>query len=118
MRIDAVRVFVHDREAACVFYGETLGLPAGIRDAAAGWAEFDVGGAVPGVERVAPGDAEGGAPVGRFPGVSLAVDDIEAAYAGLLARGARFHGAPERQHWGGVLAHLDDPEGNTLTLPG
>ena len=48
--------------------------------------------------------------VGRFVGVS--------AYETLAARGVDFVGPPEKQPWGGVLAHLRDPDGNILTLLG
>ena len=34
----------------------------------------------------------------------------------LEARGVTFDGPPERQAWGGVLAHFQDPDGNILTL--
>jgi hypothetical protein len=32
-------------------------------------------------------------------------------------RGVDFVGPPEKQPWGGVLAHLRDPDGDILTLP-
>ena len=40
--------------------------------------------------------------------------------AGQLApeRGVQFIEPPEKQPWGGVLAHLRDPDGNILTLLG
>ncbi len=118
MKLYAVRVFVRDWEAACEFYEHVLGLPARYRDAELGWAEFDLGGPCFGVERVATGDAEGEALVGRFLGVSLQVDDLQATYRRLGERGVRFRGPPQAQPWGGTLAAFDDPDGNTLTLLG
>ena len=56
--------------------------------------------------------------LGRYVGVSLPVPDIEALYKDLVGLGVEFLGPPETQPWGGVLAHLKDPEGNTLTLLG
>ena len=44
------------------------------------------------------------------------VDDIEEQYKRLVAKGVVFTGRPEKQHWGGTLAHLKDLEGNVLTL--
>jgi uncharacterized glyoxalase superfamily protein PhnB len=54
--------------------------------------------------------------VGRFVGVSLEVTDIDATYRTLVERGVQFDAPPERQAWGGTLAHLRDPDGNVLTL--
>jgi len=120
MKLYGVRVFVRDWERACAFYGDVLGLPLRFKDAAVGWAEFDVGGPVIGVERVDPeGDAaDPERLVGRFVGISLEVDDIAATYQRLRRRGVSFRSPPQRQPWGGVLAHLEDPEGNVLTLLG
>jgi len=50
--------------------------------------------------------------------VSLQVDDVPATYAELRARGVDFVGPPEKQSWGGTLAHFRDPDGNVLTLFG
>jgi len=54
--------------------------------------------------------------VGRFVGVTLMVDDIAETYARLTSRGVEFTGRPEKQHWGGTLAHFKDLDGNVLTL--
>ena len=70
------------------------------------------------VDRDRPGDADGEALVGRFVGVSLRVDDIDATYQSLLAKGVPFAAPPEKQGWGGSLAHFRDPDGNELTLLG
>ena len=118
MKLYAVRVFVRDWAEACAFYGETLGLRERFRDDDMGWAEYDLGGPCLGLERVAPGDREGEALLGRFLGISLQVEDIEALYETLRAKGVRFTAAPEKQPWGGTLAHFQDPEGNELTLLG
>ncbi len=118
MKLYAVRIFVNDWDAACRFYEQQLGLALQFKDAKAGWAEFDVGGARLGLERVADDDAEGQALVGRFLGISLQVDDIEATYERLQAKGVVFMEPPSKQAWGGCLAHLRDPEGNVITLLG
>ncbi len=118
MKLYAVRVFVRDWNEACAFYGETLGLPERFRNEDMGWAEYDLGGPCFGIERVRPGDDEGEALVGRFLGVSLNVDDIDGTYETLKAKGVRFTAPPEKQPWGGSLAHFEDPDGNVLTLLG
>lgn len=118
MELYAVRIFVRRWPEACAFYRDSLRLAERVRNEEIGWAEYDLGGPCLGIERVAPGDAEGEALVGRFLGVSLRVADIAAAYETLCARGVPFTGPPERQPWGGSLAHFTDPDGNTLTLLG
>jgi catechol 2,3-dioxygenase-like lactoylglutathione lyase family enzyme len=114
--LSSVRVFVRDFERAIAFYRDVLGIPLVLRSDELGWAQLDTGAAQLALERVAPGDAEGEALVGRFVGASLAVADVEAAYARLRARGVEFEAPPERMPWGGVLAHFRDLDGNTLTL--
>ena len=118
MKLYAVRIFVFDWDAACRFYGEILGLPERFRSDEAGWAEFEVGSACFGVERVDPHDTEAAALVGRFVGASLEVADIQATYEELAAKGVAFMHPPEKQVWGGTLAHFKDPDGNELTLLG
>jgi predicted enzyme related to lactoylglutathione lyase len=70
------------------------------------------------VEAVGSDDAEGRELVGRFVGCSIAVDDSDAAFAALSAKGVAFLSPPEHQSWGGVLAHCKDVSGNVLTLLG
>jgi predicted enzyme related to lactoylglutathione lyase len=48
--------------------------------------------------------------------VNLAVSDIDAEYERLMAEGVRFSRPPEQEHWGGWVATLQDPDGNTLQL--
>ena len=48
--------------------------------------------------------------------LNLDVDDIEAVYERLKARGVEFTRPPEREPWGGWLATFTDPDGNTLQL--
>jgi catechol 2,3-dioxygenase-like lactoylglutathione lyase family enzyme len=117
-----VRVFVRDWAAGVRFYNETLGIPLAFKDEAMGWAQLSTGQAQLAIERFqddAAGELDGDAAlVGRFLGVSLAVDDIYGVYDELRAKGVAFEEPPERMPWGGVLAHFRDPEGNVLTLVG
>jgi lactoylglutathione lyase len=114
----AIRVFVRDWRRALAFYHETLGIPIRFESEDLGWAQLDTGECSLAVERLEPGDPEAGELIGRDVGVSLQVEDIHATHQRLLSRGVEFVGAPEREAWGGVLAHLRDPEGNTITLLG
>ncbi len=48
--------------------------------------------------------------------VNLATVDIEAAHRRLAAAGVRFLRPPEREHWGGWVATMEDPDGNLVQL--
>lgn len=118
MELYAVRIFVRNWSDGCAFYGNTLGLKERFRSDDFGLAEYDLGGPCIGLERVQEGDTDGAALIGRFVGVSLKVDDINATYERLKGLGTVFDTPPEVQAWGGSLAHFKDPDGNTLTLLG
>lgn len=114
--IDTVRLFTADLDRALAFYRDRLGMEPAIADDA--MAIFDTGSAKLMLEVVDPEeDAEAADElIGRFTGVSFAVNDIRAAHAGLSERGVTFDGRPELQPWGGALAHFFDADGNVLTL--
>jgi len=117
-KLFAVRVFVTDWERAIRFYSKTLGMTIAYQNDEMGWAQMAPGEGQLALERVDPADQEGRELVGRFVGVSLQIPDISATYKTLAERGVEFVAAPEKQPWGGVLAHLRDPDGNILTLLG
>jgi predicted enzyme related to lactoylglutathione lyase len=121
-KLIVVRVFVRDWPSAVRFYTETLGIPLAFRDDGIGWAQLATGEAQLAIERFRDDDAgeldTDEALVGRFLGVSLAVSDIYGEYESLRAKGVDFVEPPEVMPWGGVLAHLRDPDGNVLTLVG
>jgi predicted enzyme related to lactoylglutathione lyase len=110
--IDAVRVFTRDLARARKFYARGLGLEE--RSAGDGWAVFTTGGADLILEAGDPEDDEGLG--GRVLGFSFTVDDCAATVGELEARGVVVVGPPERQPWGGVLAFVEDADGNVLTL--
>jgi catechol 2,3-dioxygenase-like lactoylglutathione lyase family enzyme len=117
MKLAAVRLFVRDLTAARDFYAAQLGLRLQHDGTADGFCVFDVHGIDLVIEAVpddAPADEQ--ALVGRFTGLSFAVEDIAATYARLVAAGVQFAGPPQRQFWGGTLATLSDPAGNELQL--
>jgi catechol 2,3-dioxygenase-like lactoylglutathione lyase family enzyme len=110
-----VRVFVRPGrwEAACSFYGKTLGLRC--IDRRTGVFELPDGVTL-GIEKADPRDREGRELTGRFLAVSFRVTDVHRAYRRISRKGVRFHGPPEKQPWGGTLAFLRDPGGNTVSL--
>lgn len=117
-KLTTVRVFVTDWERALRLYSDILEMAVAHRSDEWGWAQMATGEGQLALERVEASDDEGRALVGRFVGVSLQVPDIGATYRALVARGVEFAGPPEPQAWGGVLAHVRDPDGNVLTLLG
>ena len=117
MRLYGTRIFVDDHAAARRFYGETLGLSLAWEMPDLGAFGVTVGGPQLIVETTDP-NGDDAALVGRFVGVSLQVDDIQATFDQLCAKGVAFEAPPERQPWGGTLAHFRDPAGNVLTLLG
>ena len=116
MKLNAVRIWVDDFSTAKTFYEDVLRLPLNWEAAEIGAAGFAAGPAELIVEEAR--DEEGRALTGRFVGVSLRVDDIADQYDALRAVGVAFEGPPEKQSWGGTLAHFKDPSGNVLTLLG
>jgi predicted enzyme related to lactoylglutathione lyase len=115
--VSAVRVFVTSFPPALRFYREVLGLRlATLHVELPEYAIFKTGDASLIVELVDSDDEQEAQLCGRFTGVSLATPDIYDAYDHLHERGVAFLHPPERQTWGGILAHFRDPSGNVLTM--
>jgi predicted enzyme related to lactoylglutathione lyase len=115
-RIAAVRIFTAQLDRARAFYGNVLGLGGG--RGGPGYAVFTLAGTDVILESVAADDPEAAGLVGRFLALSFAVDDIGRAYDDLSRAGVAFIAPPQRQPWGGILAHAQDPDGNVFTLVG
>jgi lactoylglutathione lyase len=114
MRIASFRVFVRDLDRAAAFFQSLLQLRITTDGRAHGYVVFDGGAGLNLVVESVPHDApeDEQVLVGRFTGVSFAVDDIAAEHARLMAAGVPFDGAPEAQPWGGVLATFRDAADN------
>jgi predicted enzyme related to lactoylglutathione lyase len=117
MELNTARVFVRDIDVAKRFYSSQLGLALKADGSQHGYCVFRAGNTDLVVEVVAD-DApeEDRVLVGRFTGLSFAVQDISEKYGQLVALGVPFTGAPEKQFWGGILATLQDPSGNELQI--
>jgi methylmalonyl-CoA/ethylmalonyl-CoA epimerase len=112
-RIHQIAQPIHEIDRAVAFYRDTLGLPF-LFAAPPSLAFFDCGGVRLMLSPPSPGH--------DHPGSVLyfAVDDIQAAYTALAARGAAFSDPPkkiatlaDREVW---LAAFADTEGNPLAL--
>jgi predicted enzyme related to lactoylglutathione lyase len=71
---------------------------------------FDIGGGV------TFGIHTSDAPASTGVSVYFNVADVDAAYAQLTAEGFVFDAAPADKPWGGRVAYLKDPAGNTVGL--
>jgi predicted enzyme related to lactoylglutathione lyase len=117
MRLKYLRVLVTDLPAAKRFYAQILGLKIlwEYGNKAIG---FDLGPVLIVEDVSSEEDRSERHLAGRFVGCSIEVDDIEATYSELVAKGVHFIAPPEKQEWGGTLAHFKDSAGNILTLVG
>ena len=118
MKIDTVRIFVTDIARSKLFYTESIGMPLAKDGSDHGFFILNGGGANLLIERADSNDEEGKQLIGRFTGISLRADNIHSVCARLKAQGITFTGEPEKQWWGGTLAHFQDPDGNIITLCG
>lgn len=116
MRIGYINLHVRDVEREVAFFRDVVGLELQFSDASFHFARFD-GGSI-GFAVAGGGEAAGPGEPGpdRLSGVGFVVDDVDAAYAEMQAKGARFTMAPSRQPWGGYMAMFADPEGNLFYL--
>jgi predicted enzyme related to lactoylglutathione lyase len=117
-----VRLLVRDYPACFRFYRDVMGLRATYGEEDTGYADFDAGG---GVAVALFGAADMAAALGDplEPGAReraclvFSVDDVDAAAAGLAARGAPIVAGPvDRPEWGIRTAHVLDPDGNLIEI--
>ena len=117
---DYVILVVEDLDRALAFYTETLGLALGHR--AGSYAQLATGlTRVALYERAAMSELLGrrlAPPDPDRPGFELGflVDDCDAAYADLLARGAAPAVEPTDRPWGQRTAYVRDPDGHLVEL--
>ena len=117
MRIGYVRLFATDLAAAKKFYAQILGLEIlwEYENKAIG---FYLGPVLIVEDVSSEEDLNERHLASRFVGCSIEVEDIQATYSKLVAKGVHFTAPPEKQEWGGTLAHFEDTAGNVLTLVG
>jgi catechol 2,3-dioxygenase-like lactoylglutathione lyase family enzyme len=112
MELASVRIFVDDLPKAVKFYTGVVGLRQVVD-------EVDVaifGDSPVIVVETSDRHHDKKGLIGRFTGIAFATDDAAALHRDLMEAGVPMHGAPERQPWGGIFLHADDPSGNTITF--
>jgi predicted enzyme related to lactoylglutathione lyase len=117
-RIKFVGIPVHDQDRALAFYSEKLGfriLTDQQMSPTQRWIELTIPGAEKGVALFTPEGHEDR--VGTFLNSSWEVDNIDATYADLVAKGVEFQGPPQKQPWG-TFVTMQDSEGNQIVLSG
>jgi predicted enzyme related to lactoylglutathione lyase len=111
-RVDFVPLSTRDIDAACAFYGDTLGLPRSVYLRERNYAEFETGNVT---ISIVDGEKMGIGHHVQTIALALHVDDVEAARAILEERGVKFQG--ETLDTG--VCHMGffaDPDGNALML--
>lgn len=101
------------------FYGEVLELPAEFREVDG--LDYLVvrtsGSSSLGFMPPHP-DMRGGEATPREPGLYFMVEDVDRAYAHLVAKGVRFARPPQTMPWGHRVLTTTDPEGRTVMIAG
>jgi lactoylglutathione lyase len=122
-RIQSVTIYVSDQDSAKAFYTQKLGFKERM-DAPMGldsrWVELAPGSGETSLVLAKPVEAMPGyslakSMIGTWATFIFAVDDINATYQELSARGVEFQDPPSQQPWG-WWATIKDPDGNVIGL--
>lgn len=125
LKFDNLRLLVGRFDDMFVFYRDVLGLTptwGGIGENYASFTFPGGGGQIALFKRELMAEAIGGSTPGLRSGqdntvLILSVDDVDAAYARLKAKGAVFVAPPQdRETWGIRAVHFRDPDGNLLEI--
>jgi lactoylglutathione lyase len=118
-KVNAVVLFVQDLERVMTFYRDTVGIEVVFSDDVSyalrlEGQDFAIVKASTGVEML---NEDVLAPqAGHRVMLCADVDDVDAVYAALVAKGVAFIKPPISQHWGWRTAYFADPEGNIWEL--
>ncbi|GAC1400740.1 MAG: VOC family protein [Chloroflexota bacterium] len=116
-RIDVVVLFVADLDRATAFYRDTLGLRMESQDQASAMFALETTSllllSITGAQDLLTSDAVAAQrPTGARCQLVAFVEDVDALYTHLVARGVTFVRPPIDRAWGLRTAHFADPEGN------
>ena len=118
-KVDYIMVNVSDMSQSVAFYRDVLGIP--LKFESPGWSEFNTGDsilALHGADAAAPGPSGGSAgPSAGTCSIGFSTNDLDATYADLQSRGARFVMPPMNQPGEGIrLAVCVDPDGLAISF--
>ena len=108
-------IMTADLNRLLAFYTELLGAAQTSRVPEDGPA-FYVGLRVGDSELGLVADAEGAAGAAGRILLSIAVEDVDSLLSRVTARGGSVRGQPNNMPWGQRVAHIADPDGNTVNL--
>jgi lactoylglutathione lyase len=115
--VNVAVLFVEDLDGAKRFYKETIGFATAFEDDSS--IAFNTGGAMlmllnldGAIDLLTSDTVAGERPAGACSQLVSFVDDVDAVYTDLLAKGVEFVREPETRPWGMRTAHFADPEGN------
>jgi lactoylglutathione lyase len=122
MQLINLRLLVSDVPASIRFWRDVMQLPMKYGDEAMGYAYFETSSA--GVELMqrdafaaAIGQAAAPAPSSHAAVLVFSVDDVDARYVELVARGATpVAGPQDRAEWGARSAQISDPDGYLVEI--
>jgi catechol 2,3-dioxygenase-like lactoylglutathione lyase family enzyme len=112
MRLNTVRIPCRNWNDAERFYALLLNSQPSFGSPADGYLGF----VIDNVNILLEPEESAGFQCGRYLGFSLEVPAIAAFHANMQAQGVKFLGPPERQFWGGIMAHVEDPDGNSFSI--
>lgn len=106
---------VSNLDGAIEFYEEVLGLPVLLDSRENNWVEFGKDDPLGKLALYVPSSFDKRQPGGET-GIVLETDSIYELHRRLVDDGVIFKLKPQRQHWGGLMAVLIDPDGNEITV--
>lgn len=120
--VGTVSLFVEDQQRAKDFYVNKLGFTLRVEaplypGADVKWIDVAPAGAQTGLILYLPDEnwAHYKQVVGKSQAITLTVDDLDATYQDLKAKGVKFVSEPAKEEWG-TYATIEDSEGNHILL--
>jgi len=112
-KVDYIMVNVSDMSRSVAFYRDVLEIP--LKFESPGWSEFNTGDSTLALHATGPAEAKASGGAGPRAGtctIGFSTDNLDATYADLQSRGARFVMPPTNQPGEGIrLAVCIDPDG-------
>jgi len=115
-KITHAEILVSDIERSIEWYRQVLGLRLIHHSHDQRWAEFDTEGTRLSLYEPRENQRDLRKAIGSHTGVVFGVEDLQAAYKDLAAKGVTFAIPPRKEPWGGEMAVFLDPDGNSLCM--